>query len=218
MVSVRGTRSRRTSSARSRNYSSGGKRTDFPRASFQQHASARLERRARRADVIHQHDHSPPHVGASPHRERIFYVGMTRPGGKVGLRNRGARTFQCPDPRKRQVARNLCRLIESTHPFSRSMERHRHGNVRLCKNTRPAGCHQGRKRAPERFAAAVLQRVNDRSQRSIVLADGPSARDQMLAITAPRAGITRRPRSPGQQRVSTHLAERRSKRIDRPPA
>ena len=177
------------SSARSRNYSSGRKRADLPRAGFQQHASARLERRTRRAHVVDQDDDAPLDVGVSPHRERIVHVGMTRAGGKVRLRNRGACALQCIDGRNCQVTRELRGLVESARAFSRSMKWHRHGGIRLCEHTRPAGGHQAGKRTRKRFAAVVLQRVNDRPQRSIVLADGASARDQMMVITASRAGV-----------------------------
>jgi len=67
------------------------------------------------------------------------------------------------------VPRDFGRLVESTRAFPRTMKRNRHDKIRVVKYPCAGDDHEPGEWTRERSMAGVLQRVNDRSQGSVVL-------------------------------------------------
>jgi hypothetical protein len=77
--------SRPTSTTRSRHDSRDRKRAYFARTGLEQHARARIERRARRAHVVDEHHDTVMNPGVPPERERISHIRVPLRGRQVCL-------------------------------------------------------------------------------------------------------------------------------------
>jgi len=77
------------------------------------------------------------------------------------------------------MSSDLRGLIETTRALPRSMQRNRHCEVRARERRLSVHGKQPRQRMRQRSSLAVLERVNDSAERSIVLADGPATRHSM---------------------------------------
>ena len=154
-----GETSRPTSFARSRHDSGCRHRADVRRARRAQHLRARLERRARRAHVVHQNDPQSlePWPGArAPERKRVPHVRVPRVGREIGLRRRRAGSPQGVDHRHAQPRRELARLVEAARPPPAAMERHRHDEVRAVEHV---GSRDAQARARGRARASGSRRT-----------------------------------------------------------
>ena len=98
-------RSPPTSFARSRHDSGCRHRADIRRARRAKHPRARLNRRPRRAHVVHEHDPQPFDSCPAPERKRVPHVAVPRRGRKVGLRWRRADAPQGLDHRHAELRR-----------------------------------------------------------------------------------------------------------------
>jgi len=207
------------SSTRSRNYSRGRKPSDLTCSRVEQHARARVERRACRAHVIN-HDHNASrYVDASSQGERVSDVRMTLGGGKIGLRHGRTDSFQRLDGRNRKMPANLARLIEAARALPRSMKGNRNGDVGAGEGLGPVLGQQPRQRPGKGSTSVIFQRVNDRSKGPVVLTYRASSGNQVLSIAAARAAVRlEADGAPGCQRIATHVAERRNQEGNRLPA
>ena len=146
--------------------SRGRKRANFARAGVQQHARARLERRARRAHIVHEHDDRTADVPPSSHRERVPDIRVPPRGGKVGLRGGGPDALQRRRAPERKMPRDFGRLVEAPRALSRSMKRNRYHDVGAGKDAAPcAGAAVPPVDAPA-TPTVVFQRVDDGPQRA----------------------------------------------------
>jgi hypothetical protein len=69
------------------------------------------------------------------------------------------------------VLRDFSRLIEPSRASLRSMKRNRHGKIRILKHACAGRHHEPGKWTRNRSMPVVLQRVNNRPERSVVLAN-----------------------------------------------
>ncbi len=108
-----------------------------------------------------------------------------RPAGPSGWPSRAAaerRTDRQPD-----VPREIGRLVESAVSAPRRVQRNGNGAVCARQDAGAALAHQRAERTRQRSASVVLQRVDDRAQRAVVLADRPRAIDRRASAAAARA-------------------------------
>ena len=99
------------------------------------------------------------------------------------------------------------------------MERYRHGQIGIRENVCAACPHHGAKRLCQRSSPFVLERVNNRSQRSLVKADGSGTVQWAAHATAPRASVERNADHPPRgQGVAAQIAQGRCEWQDRVPA
>ena len=115
--------------------------------------------------------------------------------------------------RHAEVAREIERLIEAPPPAPAPVQRHRHDAIGICEHRRPAQLHQPAERRGERSTPVVLECLEDRSQRPVVVPHRASRSD--VRPLQPAVGTPLSRRSPRRQRIAAHRAERRR---DRPNA
>ena len=195
------------------------KRADFagarrPAAS----ARARVQRRARRADIVNQHHHRVLRTAA---RRRTANASRTFAwrcaAGRSVCDGVGSPPAQRVQHRKPQVARELARLVEAT----------RHASCERCSGTGTTSV-----RALQHVAAVTLDAAPPAAaraigacrtssactivaQRAFVRADRARQRDEARMPAAPRAtAAVGADRPPGRKRDHRNLAERRGDRND----
>ena len=235
-----------TCSARSCHDSRCRKRADFPHAGLFEHSRACIERGARRADVVYQ-DHDRPFepaflhwrwgptpapqrgcraggpgmAGGAPevNRKSSTDVSVTARGRKFSLRPRSAVTAEGRADWHAQVAREVGGLVESALSPPRRVERHRNRPIGARQHIGAADAHQFGQRLSQCSPPFIFERVHDRAQRAVVLADGTRAIH--LPVAAPAARTSRQrhaDRPPGRQRIAAAVADRRCQRKNRSPA
>jgi hypothetical protein len=99
------------------------------------------------------------------------------------------------------------------------MEGHRHDEVGSRQDGIAVLRQQRSQAAGHGSTSIVFERVHDRAQRTIVIANRPAMTDLMLRLPAPRTRIGRSgDDAPRSERVSADVAERRSEWADAVPA
>ena len=222
-ASGRRTRSPPTSSARWRHDSRCRKRAHLRDPRLLQHPRARLQRRARRAHVVDQHDGRCRRAAAAARVDANASrtLRWRRRGRQAGLRRRRA---DAPE-RRGTPATPRCRArsaawLKPRCAAPRRVERHRDDGVGALR----AGPR--RARASARPAAAPAIAVRRTSARGRSRAARRRTRRSRARVDrrgggapAPRAPRQRHAdRAPGRQRIAAAVAERRREREDRAPA
>jgi hypothetical protein len=138
---------------------------------------------------------------------------------KLGLSRGCANAAQRVNDREVQVTREVSCLIEAACPVSRPVKRHRNYTGGIGEQVGASIAHERAQRSGQRSPAFVLQRVDDRSESAVVLADGPCAIDQPPdAATASTTGERNADGAPGGQRIAADVAQGRRQWEDRTPA
>ena len=150
--------------------------------------------------------------------EGMADISVSLRGRKACLRRRRPNTSQGGHDWKAQMTSQVGRLIEAALAEARGMERHRDRRIGF-RDQRPRALpHERRQWSGQRPASFVLQRMDDFSQRAVILADGASAVD--LALRSPAARTLTEWQAdapPRRQRVAADVAQRRCEREDRSP-
>ena len=142
------------------------------------------------------------------------------PGGRqAGLNDGRPYAPKRTTDRQAQMTREIGGLVETAGAPPGRMQRHRHDRRRAGQHIASAVAHECRERGRQRTPSVVLQRVDDRSQRSLVGADRTGAVDARRRTAA--SGATRQGKAdhaPGRQRIAATVAQRGRQRMDGPPA
>ena len=194
-----------------------GEREDFQRATFLQNASAGFQCCASSAHVVYQdYLHSfniqvfPP---APAQAEDVANVGAPFVSRQFDLCAGVNSACEAIDDPNAQMPGELAGLIESALMLPTPVQWHRHDAIRLRQQVCPSVTHQVCQRACHRTPAAVLQSVNDFSECSVVLPDGPRSSDPALVTTTTCAPVVG-----SRQGVPAHVADWRRDGADRQPA
>ena len=131
-----------------------------------------------------------PHV-PPPGREGAFHVGMPLPGWKLDLRTRAAHPPEQVADGKTEFCGQQLGLIEATPVAPRPVQRHRQRDVRTGQYVCAMMAHQAAKSRGDRLAPAVLERMDDVTQRPVVTADGAGAIDGAWTSRAASAYVRR---------------------------
>jgi len=105
-------------------------------------------------------------------RERSSHVPMTLRRRQSRLRGRGAHASQGVHEGKPETAGEVGRLVEPAVAAPRSMKGNRHDTRDAGKNVGAAAAHQRSERLGQRSSAFVLERLQDRAERAVVVPDG----------------------------------------------
>jgi hypothetical protein len=88
--------------------------------------------------------------------------------------------------RQAKTRRKICRLIEPALAMTRRMKGNRNGGIGADQKTLAGLTHPVRERFSERAPAVVLQRLNDRSEGSVVGSPCDGAVDEAARAAAAR--------------------------------
>ncbi len=142
---------------------------------------------------------------------------LSRP--KPCLRQRRARSPQCVNNRKIEAPRQRVGLVEPAAQPPPGMQWHRHDAVGVLQEDRPIRAHEGSERGRQGSAAVVLECMNDRAQRPVVLARCSRAVERRRRPPAPRAGtFSLREGTPRGEWIATNRTDRRQHGGDVRPA
>ena len=157
-----------------------GERQDSGSASTLQSRCAGRKRRARRHDVIYQDNYQVPNPCRVRHGKDPADILATRAEAQPRLRRRGPRSAQRsrldarrervsrPRQHRAQAARQQFRLVESSLPLARRMERHRDKDRCLARaailEVPPRWRHQSAQPSTQTLAPLKLELQNRRSQ------------------------------------------------------
>jgi hypothetical protein len=113
----------------------------------QQHARARVKRRAGRAHVIYQdHDAAAQESRGPPRGERPFHVAVAAGGGQLRLRVCRPDARKGSDDGEAEVSGQIVRLIESSLPAPGAVKRDGDRIVRSLQDVVTPQARQGRER------------------------------------------------------------------------
>jgi hypothetical protein len=98
------------------------------------------------------------------------------------------------------------------------MQRNRNDEVGAGEDGLAVAPEQRTERPGNRSPAVVLQRVHNRAERTVVVAERPPRRDVRPADPAQVTSILRAGRPPRAQRIAADAAERRTEQLDPAPA
>lgn len=198
----------------------GGQRPHFLNAFTLQDAGARLQRCARRAHIVDEHDDGAARVAqGGSRREGIANVAMTLRRGQPCLGRGCAHSPKPGHDGKSQVPGEIGRLVEAAFAPLRIVERNGNRARGPIENVGAVPSHQCAERPRQRSAPLVLQRMDDRSESAVVGANRSCAVHQSRRPPTPGTLAERHAdRSPRWQRIATGLAERRREGQNRSPA
>jgi hypothetical protein len=194
------------------------KRPHFPRPSFPQHSRARLHRRSRRTDVVHQDDAEIVDTVAAADHERVADVGGSGTRRQAGLGAGPPRAPQDSANRQPKARGQLVCLVEPAPPMSQPVQRHRDDQVGAAQNGVAVTSEERGERVGDRSPAIVLERMHDRAERSIVVANRPPCRDVRAPDPARVTSVRRSRRAPRPQGIAADTAERCTQQPDSAPA
>ena len=144
---------------------------------------------------------------------------MTTAGGEVRLGARIPGPPQRVPDRKAQSLRQLRRLIEAAYESSERMKGNGHDEIGALEDRSARPAHHRAQPGGERSPFVVLERVDDRAERSVVGSERARPGDDRSEAPASRApGVERAERAPRRKRVAARIAERRRQRWEALPA
>ncbi len=202
--------------------SCGRKRAHFANTTRLQDPRARVQRRARRAHIVHQHHNRAPERRRMAGRlECAPHVATAFGSGQSGLCPRGPHAPQGGADGQSEPARQVGRLVEPALATPRRMKRHRHDRAGAVQEIGASFAHQSRERAGQRSTPVVLEREDDGTERAIVVANRAHPIERPVdapATHAAVAGRRRRPLSPRTKWIAAKVAARRCEWKNRTPA
>jgi hypothetical protein len=194
------------------------KRPHFSRPSFPQHSRARLHRRSRRTDVVHQNDAEIVDAVAGADHEGVADVGGSGACRQAGLGARPPPSPQDGGDRQPKADGQLVRLVEPAPPMSQPVQRNRDDQIGAAQDGVAVTTEERAERAGDRSPAIVLERVHDRPEGSIVVADRTPCRDVRAADPARVTSVARTFRAPRPKGIAADAAEGWTQQPDPAPA
>jgi hypothetical protein len=195
------------------------KRSHFPHATLFQHAGTSLERRACRAHVVHDDNAQAVEWSSSPREnECLTNVGGPVIGRQSSLRPRAALAFEDTPYRKAETGRELVSLVEAAAPSPAPVQWNWNDEVCAAEERTSMPEKQGAQWSGNGSPAVVLERVHDRAQRALVVANRPARGDVRPADPAQLTAVSLIDGPPREQRIRADPADRRPQRPNSVPA